>query len=461
MTDPVGSHVPPPPLETGEHIAPPAPPSTLARTLKLPSGAWVLYDTANTVYAAVLTYLFAPYVGELFGGRSIQGIVNSASMIAAGLCVPVFASLADHTGRARMYLTVSTMACIGGLACFGLSDSTVLIMGAFFIANVGYNAALVFYNSLLPSVAADKHQGLVSGMGVGLGYIGTMLIVVLLGLPEKYGYTITFVISAGLFFGLALPCFVLVKERRVVSREPFSGALVTRQFLSVLRTIKGLPRDRAVMWFLLGNFFCVDVLNTAILYFGDFTRGTFFVNHGTAAEPLWKPRGDTPSLFGMAIETPTALLTYAGLSLNFLALLFGVTLGFMTDRFGSLRVLRLSAAFLALGLLGAALGGGTNLLLYMTGICGFGALGLAGIWTAGRKLLIELSPREKVGEYFGLYGITTKLSVIGSALFGIIYDQTTRISGNDLTGWKAALLFQAVPLVLGLGLLMLVKRKTA
>ncbi len=452
--------IPPPPLEAADHTAQHEQPAELARTLRVPSAAWVLYDTANTVYAAVLTYLFAPYVGDLFGGRSVLGIVNSLSMVAAGLCVPVFASLADHTGRARLYLVISTMGCIGGLACFGVSSNAFFIMSVFFVANVGYNAALVFYNSLLASVATGKHQGLVSGMGVGLGYIGTILIVVLLGLPDQIGYRATFLVSAGLFFALALPCFLLVKERRVTSRQRFSGALVKQQFLSVLRTIRGLPKDRAIMWFLLGNFFCVDVLNTAILYFGDFTRGTFFINNGTAHAPDWVPRGgEAPSLFGIVIETPTALLTYAGLSLNFLALLFGVALGFMTDRFGSLRVLRLSAAFLALGLLGAAVGGGTNILLYMAGICGFGALGLAGIWTAGRKLLIELSPREKLGEYFGLYGITVKLSVIGSAVFGIIYDQATRISGDDLIGWKAALIFQAVPLLLGLGLLMLVKAR--
>jgi UMF1 family MFS transporter len=373
----------------------------------------------------------------------------------------VFASLADHTGRARLYLVITTMGCIGGLACFGLTSTPFLVMAAFFVANVGYNAALVFYNSLLPSVAADKHQGLVSGLGVGLGYIGTMIIVVLLGLPEAVGYAATFAISAGLFLALALPCFLLVRERRVAARQPFSGALVRRQFGSVLATIKGLPRDRAVMWFLLGNFFCVDVLNTAILYFGDFTRGSFFVNRGTAAAADWVARGATPAIFGLAIETPKALLTWAGLSLNALALLFGVLLGFMADRWGSLKVLRLSAACLALALVAAAWASGTNLTLYMVGLCGFGALGLAGIWTAGRKLLIELSPREKLGEYFGLYGITTKLSVIGSAAFGLAFDVVFEWSGSDLMAWKVALLLQAVPLLLGLAFLAKVRHVRA
>ncbi|MCA8916096.1 MAG: MFS transporter [Planctomycetes bacterium] len=451
--------IPPPPLETVEHIAPPPPPAYLDKTSPLASGAWVLYDTANTVYAAVLTFIFAPYLGDLFGGRSIQGITNSASMVAAGLCVPVFASLADHTGRARLYLIITTLACIGGMATFGLTSVPFLVMAAFFVANFGYNAALVFYNSLLPSVAADKHQGLVSGLGVGCGYVGTIIIVVLLGLPKAVGFPATFGIAAAIFLALALPCFVLVRERRVQKRTPFSLGLVKRQFGEVFATVKSLPKDRPVMWFLIGNFFCVDVLNTAILYFGDFTRGTFFVNSGTPTDPVWIAReGASLAVFGLAIDTPTQLLTWSGLSLNVLALVFGITLGFMTDRWGSLRVLRLSAAFLALGLIGAAVGGGFNLTLYLAGICGFGALGLAGIWTAGRKLLIELSPRERLGEYFGLYGITTKLSVLGSAVFGLVFDTVSAKTGNDLYGWKAALSLQAAPLLFGLLLLALVKK---
>ena len=420
----------------------------------------MLYDVANTVYAAVLTYLFFPYVGELFGSRTIQGIVNSASMIAAGLCVPVFASMADHTGRARTYLIVTTLGCIGGLALFGASSTPFLLMAAFFVANLCYNAALVFYNSLLPSVASDDRQGLVSGLGVGFGYIGTMIIVVLLDLPEQVGYGMTFLIAAMIFFGLALPCFLLVKERRVSSREPFSTALAKRQFRSVWATVKGLPADRAVMWFLLGNFFCVDVLNTAIAFFGDFTKNTFFVNGGSVDNPVWVAAGNV-NLFGHLIETPGELLKIAGLSLNALALVFGVLLGFMTDRFGALRMLRLAALFLLLGLLGAAFTGGWDVRWFVVSICGFGALGLAGIWTAGRKLLIELAPREKLGEYFGLYGITVKLSVIGSAAFGIIKDVASDWSGEELFGWQMAIGTQAVPLLIGIVLLSKIKRQEA
>jgi len=431
---------------------------SLSNTLKLPSAAWVVYDVANTVYAAVLTYIFTPYAGERFGTRGAIGLVSGAAMVLSAFSLDIFANLADRTGRARLYLIVSTLVCVTGLALFGASDSLGLTMAAFFVATLCYNTALVFYNSLLPSVAADRHQGLVSGLGVGLGYIGTLIIVLLLDLPGKYGYSTTFIVAAGIFLVLALPCFLLVRERRVLERQPVTLVLVRAQLGTLYRTVKELPRDRPLMWFLIGNFFCVDVLNTAILYFGDFSVSTFFVNRGTPESPLWQPRMPL-ALPGISIETAGDLLKVAGTSLNLLALVFGVLLGFTCDRFGALRVLRLSALFLLLGLLGTAAFAGVDLLFYLLMICGFGGLGLAGIWTAGRKLLIELAPRERLAQYFSLYGLSTKVSIIGSAVFGTIVDITRRTTGDDLLAWKAALFLQVVPLALGLFFLMLVRNR--
>ncbi|MCB9894539.1 MAG: MFS transporter [Planctomycetes bacterium] len=441
----------PPPLETSEHTALVPHATSLKKTLPGAASAWVMYDLANTVYVATLTFIFVPYFGKLFDSRSLIGIVSSISMVVAGLLVPAFAAAADRTGRCRAYLIIGTLACIVPMALFGATTSLVPVLIAFFIANLAYNASLVFYNALLPSVAADRNQGLVSGLGVGLGYVGTLLtLIIVLPLSDKIGDQATFLATAGMFLVFALPSFLLVKERRVTSREPFSMGLVSESFASVLKTLKSLPKNRPVMWFLLGNFFCVDVLNTAILFFGDLTSTTFAgsIERGEA------------SIFGFQIESTTSLLIIAGMTLNGLALVFGITLGFLTDRLGSLRMLRFSALCLVVGLIGAALAAGQTVLGYLIGICGFGGLGLSGIWTAGRKLLIELSPREKVGEYFGLYGITTKLSVIGSAVVGILQDVISRQTGSDLTGWRIAIGAQAAPLLLGILFLALVKRPT-
>ena len=75
---------------------------SLTNTLKLPSAAWVVYDVANTVYAAVLTYIFTPYAGERFGTRGAIGLVSGAAMVLSAFSLDIFANLADRTGNDRV-----------------------------------------------------------------------------------------------------------------------------------------------------------------------------------------------------------------------------------------------------------------------------------------------------------------------------------------------------------------------
>ena len=123
---------------------------------------------------------------------------------------------------------------------------------------------------------------------------------------------------------------------------------------------------------------------------------------------------------------------------------FGISFGQWSDRCDPLRVLRVAGSCLAVSLIGGAVFGGTSALGYVLTLVLFGAMGLAGIWTAGRKVLLSLAPRDRVGEFFGLYGVTMKLSVVGALTFGLVADSL---------GMKAALLTQLLPLGLGLVLL--------
>jgi MFS-type transporter involved in bile tolerance (Atg22 family) len=152
----------------------------------------------------------------------------------------------------------------------------------------------------------------------------------------------------------------------------------------------------------------------------------------------------------------------AGLGLNGLALLFGIGLGFLSDR-RPLGVMRASAVALLLALCGGAFFGGRSALGYLLTLVLLGAFGLSGIWTAGRKVVVLLAPKERVGEFFGLYGITVKLSVIGSSIYGLVADlagtYTTAPDGTStlVPHDQAAMLAQSVQLVLGLAFLAFVR----
>ena len=125
----------------------------------------------------------------------------------------------------------------------------------------------------------------------------------------------------------------------------------------------------------------------------------------------------------------------------------GLSIGRWTDR-APLAVLRTSALALLLALLGGAWFGGHSALGYLLTLVALGAFGLTGIWTAGRKVIVLLAPKERIGEYFGLYGITVKLSVFGGVIYGEI---ATRYS------CKPAMLAQGVQLLVGLACLAMVR----
>jgi UMF1 family MFS transporter len=402
-------------------------------------GAWVLYDLANTVYAATLTFLFTPYAkGVLHGELKGIGLVQFGSMVLAGLLVPFLGALADQTARTRGYLAVVTLTCIAATAGFAADLGGGFLLGCFFVANVTYNFGLLFYNALLPSVADETRAGRVGGLGVGVGYLGTILVLaVLLPLPVAPGTR--FLAAAGLFLVLSLPCLVLVHERRPPRPGGARGAL-RRAGTSLWQTLRELPRHRPLALFLLGNFCLVDVLNTAILYFADFTTEVFAaaIADGRASLFGWTFTGDGGS---------NALLLVMGLSLNGLAMPFGVLLGRWADS-TPLAAMRSSALALLGALVGGTVFGGHSVLGYLLTLGGLGAFGLAGIWTAGRQIVVRLSPQDRVGEYFGLYGITVKLSVVGSVVYALV---------ADAYGCKPAMLAQGVQLLLGLGCLAMVK----
>jgi len=375
--------------------------------------SWVLYDFANTIYMAAVTYLLASHLAKSPAGGSALGITTTVAMILAGVGTPVFASLADHTGRASAYCAFTTLLCILFMAGFGFyTDNTAMLIVCLFASTVFYQAALVFYNSLLPSVARPENRGLVSGLGVGLGYLGN-LFVLLIAFPIKveWGLSAAFLVATLGFLVIALPCMALVRDLRDLRRQRFSWGLARGQGAEVLGAIRALPSQPRLMWFLLANFFAVDVLNTAIYFFAAFIARAF------------QPLADSGALtlFGMSL-TLDDYIKAAGLAITLPALAYGVLVGYIADRFGATRAFTVSVGCLTGGLAGAALTGGWAPGLFLAAMCGFGGVGLAGVWTAGRKILLELVPPDQVGRYFGLYGITTKVSVIGSTVFGVLMD---------------------------------------
>ncbi len=376
--------------------------------------SWALYDFANTIFSAVvLTAYFPLYLTELAGANWYLGLATTLSMFLAGLVVPLLGTLSDHTGKTKHYLIIAT--CITVFFCLNLSFIRwiFVLMGIFISACFFYHASLVFYNSLLPVAAPPEIQGRVSGLGTGLGYLGVVMILPFAHwIDQTAGRPFVFAAAALLYLTFALPLFFFVPERKVENPASFRWAMWKTEWGKLLESLRQLPATPAVLLFLAGNFFVMDALNSGIFWLMVFAREVFHPGQGNLIAAL--------------------------MGINISAFVAGLLMGWITDRWGAMRTMILSSALLTLALF--LIGASPHFALFLTVCITCVAPAIAGIWTSGRKTLIEFAPQEKLGEYFGLYGLTTKVSVIGSLLFSIV---------ADLAGFRQALWILMFPAAFG------------
>ncbi len=147
--------------------------------------SWVLYDFANTIYSMnVVTMYFSLWITVNLAREDMWvSVSNSLSMALVAVSLPVFGAYSDYRGGRLSFLWHFTLACVVATAAIGLSGyllpiglTQILLSAALFVvANYAYQGALVFYNALLPVVAPPERIGKISGFGVGLGYLGAIV----------------------------------------------------------------------------------------------------------------------------------------------------------------------------------------------------------------------------------------------------------------------------------------------
>jgi len=412
----------------------------LSKSLRAPV-SWVVYDLANTIYSAVVvTFLINPYVEGILHAVTYAAVANFVSMVLAGLVAPTFGEMTDHAGTSKRWLVITTLVCC--LASVAMTASHLLlapipavigVLICFGVANFCYQLALVFYNSLLPGLVPEKRIGTWSGIGVGVGYFGTTVgMLTMLGLtalfkavgleePAVWGFA-----AAGvLFFLMSVPLFLWVPERSATTgavNAPESLGAAMRHSVDIWRrNLKGKTSRN----FLLGNLFLTDVLNTTIFVFAIYCVKVFD-EVARVTDP----------------ELPKALI-----ALSLSSFVLGIACGGLSDKIGAKRALLLSGLSLGVALAVGVLLPPDGFWFMVALISSFGAFGLAGIWTAGRALLIQIAPKDRVGEFFGMYGLTLKVSVVGSILFGLLADH---LPFDVATNYRWALGSGFVSLFLGL-----------
>ncbi len=391
--------------------------------------SWAFYDFANTIYSAlVVSYAITLHVKEYTGVEKYTFLTIGLSLLASGVALPFAGEVADRTGRAKECLIGLTLLCCGCCVAITFAGTAWLILVLFFVANFCFNSSLTFYDSLMPTLAPRERLGMISGLGVGLGYVGVAFALplgwLLVGWYSQtnpaHERAVLFAFAGMLFVLFSLPLFLFVPGKPPTKRLRPGQKLARLVWRRVLTTLRALPRHRSVLLFLVGNFLLVDSLNTGVV------AATPYMVH----------------VFGL--DKQRAMLWLIPFSLG--AGLLGVLGGRIADRIGPRRAMLAAGLCVAAAILIAGLT--TSFAFFIFGFVLLGGYGLANIWVAGRKLLVQLVPPGQVGKYFGLYNVGHKLSVIGALAFGLLAD--VEVPGTRTGGYRLGVLFQLILLSGGL-----------
>jgi UMF1 family MFS transporter len=409
--------------------------------------AWALWDWGSAAFNAVVTtFVFSTYLASslfvdadisagagteagddaLSAALATNATVISWALTIAGVLVallaPVLGQRSDGSGRRKLWLGINTGVTVAAMAAmfFVAPVPSYIYLGAALLAagNVFFEFAGVNYNAMLVQVSTPKTVGRVSGFGWGMGYVGgiVLLILLLVLFIQNFGsdtgnglldvpfgsdggsLDIRFaVLVSALWFGLfALP--VLFRVPEIPARARANNVSFLGSYRQLFHTIALLAKKSPqVLMFLVASAVFRDGL-AAVFTFGAIIAAQVF--------------GFSPTeviYFAVAANLVAGAGTFLG--------------GWLDDRVGAKNIIIASL----IGLVVA----GTSVLFIGDAKSAFWVAGLllclfvGPVQSSSRSFLARITPPGREGEIFGLYATTGRaVSFLAPGLFTLFVSIT-------------------------------------
>jgi UMF1 family MFS transporter len=413
-------------------------------------------------------------IADMGASNTVYAVGNGISSVLVVLSVPLLGAISDATRRRKPWVVGFTIASCVACAAIGILGQRTLplagaevvggaalapgwapsigtfawVLVAFVIANYTYQAAQPFYNAMLPDLVPPEERGRLSGIGTGLGYVGTIVGLILVspffdgGLPlvgllsaslvsglrtivpftSHAGRVSTFMPTALLFLAFSLPLFFFCRDRSPRgARAPirWSGAVA-----GVVQTIRDTRRYPGVLAFILASFLYQDAIGTIVSFMALY-----------AVKAMGFASGTERTLF-LVLTIPAIFGSYAA--------------GLLVDRFGARRTL-MYCVVAWIVLLFAMIAAPTQSAFWAVGL--FIGLIFGGVPTAERPLLISLVPTEETGRFFSLMLLSSRAAAVaGPLVWAFTVDGFEPSRGTDFA-YRAAVI--TVIAMFGLSLLLL------
>lgn len=423
--------------------------------------AWAFYDWANSVYSLVIaSAIFPIFYNKLFPegemvsvfGTSMKStalisFTTALAFLIVAFISPLLSGIADYAGNKKFFLKLFCY--MGALSCIGLywfdTENLYYSLVCYLMGLVGFWGSLVFYNSYLPDIAFPEQQDAVSARGYSMGYIGSVILLVLnlamVMKPELFDINegdplktalkamrYSFV-SVGIWWILfsQYTYMYLPKGRK---RNKVTGDVLLNGFRELRKVWLILKENMALKRYLGGFFVYSMAVQTVMLvatYFG-------------AEEIEWADE-DAKSM-GLIVSI---------LLIQLVAVAGAIITSKLSAKFGNIKTLIwINCIWAAICVWAFFIH--SSIEFYVT--AGFVGLVMGGIQSLSRSTYSKFLPEtEDTASFFSFYDVTEKIGiVIGMLLYGAI---------DQLFGsMRYSIIFLTLFFVVGIVLLLRVPKKS-
>ena len=412
--------------------------------------AWAMYDFANSGYTTVvLTAVFNAYfVSVIAAGAEWATFAWTATLavsyIAVMIAGPLVGAYADQHAAKKRVLLIATIGCVitTALLYFTGPGSMLLAISCIIVSNFCYAIGENTTAAFLPELAKPEALGKVSGWGWAWGYVGGLVALGLCllwmmgagarGQTTSDAVAFTMVITAIVYALGASATFIWLKERAVaapafanadanatVNTTANTTAKAESSITRLIRSAREASRYRDLLLvFLCGTFYQAGV-STVVTLAAIYAQEV------------------------MGFKTQDTLILV--LVVNITACIGAFGFGYMQDLIGKKRALAITlVGWMAMVFFAwfATTPGLFWIAANLAGVC------MGSSQSAGRALVAYFSPAERAGEFFGLWGVATRLAaVLGPLTYGVV----TWITDNN---HRLAMLITGVFFLLALVVLM-------
>ena len=371
---------------------------------------WILYDVGNSAFIMLVSTIIPIYFNYLAGNAGISevdylaywGYAASVATVIVALIGPILGSVADTKNYRKPLFVISMMVGVIGCAALSVPTSWIVFLAVFVIAKVGYNASLIFYDSMLVDVTTGERMDMVSSHGYAWGYIGScipfVISLVFVLMYEKIGITMKMAMAIAFFINAAWWLLVTIPLLRKYEQNYYAEMPkhpVRDSFKRLGHTLSSIKKEKNVFLYLLAFFFFIDGVYTII---------------------------EMATAYGSALGLDSTGLLLALLVTQIVAFPCALIFSKLSKKYATDFLIKICIlAYFGIAVFAIQLDKQWEFWLLAVLVGMF----QGAIQALSRSYFAKIIPAEKSGEYFGIYDICGKgASFMGTTLVGIVAQVT-------------------------------------